>query len=124
MTGSNRVRYVTWPVMLYILAYSMPIRNMNGIDTPGDALLAASIIAIPSFIFGFLLVALTNIFRKRESKTWLPNFLTQRGMVFGALLVGVLAAKAVSPDGMLPLLPGFAAMGLVAGKWRALLPTS
>ncbi len=122
--GSNRIRYITWPMMLYILAYAMPIRNMNGIDTPVDAVLAASIIAIPSFVVGFLLVALVNIFRKRESRTWIPNFQTSRGLVFMALLVGVVALKSVWPDGMLPLLPGFAAMGLLAGKWRSALPTN
>jgi len=118
----SKVRYVTWPTMLYILAYSMPIRDMTGIDTPVDALLASSIIAIPSFLLGFLIAAVANRLRKAPSKTWVPNLYSKRGAAFVVALLTMLWAKAIAPETMLAMIPAFFAMCLIAGKWRKSIP--
>jgi hypothetical protein len=108
-------------MMLYIFGFGMPIRDLKGIDTAADALLASSIIALPSFVIGFLLVAIVNIFRKQMSKTWIPNFASRRGAVFAASLIFLVVTKAADPGGMSSLFFAFAAMALVNGKWRTAL---
>lgn len=120
---SNKARYITWPIMLYIFAFALPMRNLNGIYTASDALLASGIIGLPSFLIAFPLVAVINIFRKQKTKTWVPNLHSKRGALFVTCLIFVLTMKALVPDGIAPLVFAFAAMALVAGKWRDALPT-